>query len=246
MQCLSVSLFWILGKHKILGDKPRMQKMQACVSAGQGTQWVWGTHIPCCVWLTQSPGNSPSPKIWPGLGKQGGLSLQAPKQCLWKGLKNMFSAHHTINHQLCAPFWLKVQGNEAFSTALLAFHRFHSSMPWNCSGERFVVVDWALCFWREFGIFFKKAHPREGEAVGWENFTASLSLCALLMPSADSFFLFFACWLWGPGDRTSLLQGSICSSVVLSAPSPSVWKSLCPVACASCLSSWFSPMYSQV
>lgn len=99
------------------------------------------------VWLTQSLGNSPSPKIWPAVGKQGCffvlfvgvfLSLQVPKWCLWKRFKNVFSTHHTSNNQLCTPFWLKLQGKEAFSKALLAFPTSHSNMPWNCSAQELI------------------------------------------------------------------------------------------------------------
>lgn len=57
------------------------------------------------------------------------LPLQVPKWHLWQRFNNVFSTHHPVNNQLCAPFWLKLQGKEAFSNALLAFHKSHSNMP---------------------------------------------------------------------------------------------------------------------
>lgn len=240
MQCLSVSLSWMLGKHKILGDKPKMQKIQGKEPSGYGA--LTALIVSDSPRALETPPHLKYDLLWESRGV---CPCKLPNSAYGRGLKTCFQ-HITQSPALCSLLaeGPREGGIQHSSPCLPQISQQHA-MKLLRRGVCCCRLS-PLCFWREFGIFFKKAHPREGEAAGWDNSTASLSLCALPMPSTDLFFLFFACWLWGPGDRTSLLQGSICSCVVLSAPSPSVWKSLCPMACAGCPSSWFSTMYSQV
>lgn len=203
-------------------------KIQASFSEGErntaGMRHMHSLPVPCCLSdsfrALETPLHLKYDLLWESRGFFF-LSLQVCKWYLRKRFKNVFSTHHTINNQLCTPFWLKLQGKEAFRKALLAFHKsqiVQERGPRADSGrheKQFVVADWALCFWREFGIFFKKAHLRERLLDRKAPLPPSLFLhfsigSADLEKKQQSFFHFFSRWFWNPGDKTSLLHGSIC------------------------------------
>lgn len=128
----------------------------------------------------------------------------------------MFSTHHAINNQLCIPFWLKLQRKGAFSKALLAFHKSHSNLAWNCSGER--PKSWsgeaweAVClllqtepstFWENLAFSLRKLIW-----IGWigkHHLLHLLVKCRSYLQKEQHIFLPFPCMLILRSKRQTLL-----------------------------------------